>query len=411
MELSRTAVKNRNKNFLTTEIVLLTLVSIVFSGVLGTIGAYLGILLIPLLFYKTKVLFLIDKNFFLIALFTISYTAISSIYGYNSNALGNIFFYSIYPLLFYLTGRYFIARWPIKIYFLLFLTLSSFALPIIIPTIKDIAINGFLSGTTNSGQELKINAMSTTGRAAKVSLAVAVFSVILAPKANPKERWYKLLFIIMGILGLVTVLHIVNRTGIVIFLVALLLVVLSNLMKLKFKNIFVMLIPLTIIVTIFIFPFIEKSGTIEAYMKREQNVEFGANTAGGRTELWLKGINVLYTHPMGGGGVIYGSKRDYAHNLWLDIGGVAGVIPFFTFLALTFINTRKSFVLIKSQFYFSPFLCSLIIAINCGFLLTGFVEPIIEANFWYFCGLFCFWGMTSMLYQQYKIQNRQVGQI
>lgn len=403
MNRLRTTFRVSFWKFLSKEIVLLILIFVVLSKLPDVQGSYYGLLLFPVMYFKPNIKFYIDQNFILILIFSVLYSVFSTVNGFNETAKGYIVFYAIYPPLFYIIGSYLMQQWSSQRYVLFLFLISSFALPTIIITFQDILISGFVSPSRRLEGINNIN-LSATLRGANVSLAIAVIAVIFSPVKNSKERWYQIVFVTMGLLGLITALHLVNRTAIVIIVVTIALVVIKNLSTYNFKSLFYVIIFLSIVVGAVLYPLIKNSVVIEAYMNRVDDDQSNNLNAGGRTQQWGKGIDALFDQSKGGGGYKYG-VRDYAHNFWLDVNEVAGIFPFLVLLILTVINFKSNFFLIKSPYIKSKFLVSLIIVLNVGFFLTCFVEPIMEANFFYVCGYFCFWGMTNIVYQNINRKN------
>lgn len=391
-------INNGFIDFISKEILLVILLFIFLSGVFGTFGIYFALLLFPLMAFKIRFEYFIDQSFIWILIFSVSYAIFSTLNGFNENARGNLFFFAVYPPLLYIIGRYLMYKWQSQSYFLFLLLVASFAVPTIIDVFRDIIINGFISTSRNLPDEAGI-IMSATARGAKVSLSLAALALILSPVINIKERKYQILFVVLGILSLITTLHLLNRTGIVIITLAVLLVILKNIRVYTIKTIIYILLLSSVVIGFFLYPLIKKSDVVESYSKREDSSESGTLSAGGRTVFWIAAIDSLVSRPINGG---YASpkKRNYSHNLWLDVVAVAGTIPFLALIVATIINLRKNYYLIRSSTNISRFFVSIIIVLNVGYLLTCMVEPILEGNFIYVFSYFYFWGMTGSLYKK-----------
>jgi hypothetical protein len=118
-------------------------------------------------------------------------------------------------------------------------------------------------------------------------------------------------------------------------------------------------------------------------------------------EVFFEDLRFL-EYPFGGGFLIQNSDWGYLHNMWLDVYNVVGIIPFLLLLVLTFCfffsylrfnrlmkNTGRENERIVFQ--------SLLIA----FFLNMMIEPIIEANPYYFLIVLMFFG--AMEGYTYKI--------
>lgn len=111
---------------------------------------------------------------------------------------------------------------------------------------------------------------------------------------------------------------------------------------------------------------------------------------------WLK-------HPFGGGAISENSSFGYLHNLWLDIYNTAGAISFLIFVMFT-IWAIKRFILfrklmlregMKNEYICFEYLL-LAIVLNC------MVEPIIDANPYYFLIVLMYFG--AMEGQIFKVK-------
>ena len=90
----------------------------------------------------------------------------------------------------------------------------------------------------------------------------------------------------------------------------------------------------------------------------------------------------------------------YAHNYWLDTARTAGLLPFFFLVLLTIKHVKLTIRLIKLMDW--GLIRSLLIICNIGFLLTFFVEPVMEGNMYYVFLFFVFMGLTKQLILFYK---------
>ena len=117
---------------------------------------------------------------------------------------------------------------------------------------------------------------------------------------------------------------------------------------------------------------------------------------------WVEAFKGLFSNPLGGKQAKI--SLFYAHNLWLDVGWKTGMFPFiilmfFTIMGIIDYNKllRKNTV---SQYY------KYLIGTNlCGFFITSMVEPVMEANLFFFCS-FCFTlGVIRMLNKENYITS------
>ena len=101
----------------------------------------------------------------------------------------------------------------------------------------------------------------------------------------------------------------------------------------------------------------------------------------------------MLDYPLGGL-----KEEGYYHNLWLDIGRISGIVPFFVMVAysfLTFFHVIKLFrdkSLDKKVRY-------VLLSIYLGTLMSFFVEPILEGLINSFYSFTFLNGLTESLYR------------
>ena len=386
-------IKNNFLSFFRKEWILLIILTIIFSDFLGTLGMYLGLLLVPLLLKRTNFFSHFNSSFVCLIFFSISY--VISLYGNDlfGKANGLIIFYLIYHCLFYVIGRYLMSKWYDQTYLILFIIIFSFAIPSVIIVISDIIKNGFINVMRLIENE-KGEYLAATLHGVKFSLGISCLGLIFAPTENIIEKRYRLIFIIFGFICLICNIHLLNRTGLIIIGFVFLTILLSRIFFIGFKNNFIILF----LFTILFFGFFSSSlGTkvLIGFNDRQEEQIF-ESVAGGRGSRWSQGIDLIINKPFGGGNFLFG-KRYYSHNFWLDVGVMGGIIPFVLLVIFTLINININRLLIKKAFVFSFFYGSILLVLNIAFMLTFFVEPILEGNSQYVYAYFMFVGMTSMV--------------
>ena len=93
---------------------------------------------------------------------------------------------------------------------------------------------------------------------------------------------------------------------------------------------------------------------------------------------------------------------NYAHNLWLDIGYAAGLIPFILFVLITLVFMMDMRKIIKSRLDLDTKV--LIYTVSISLVLNFMVEPIIEGYFNLFLTFFILLGIITA----YRTQMRNV---
>lgn len=390
--------KDKISDILTQEWPLLLLITIYFLYEFGTIGQYLAFAIFPLLIIKNEFWRYLDATCVWIIVFSVSYALITTLYGFTSDAKGNIPVFSFFPLMFYLTGRYLADKWYSQIYFLFLLLIIPLGLMVCSGIVTDILQNGFLNKSRETVVSGSISAATIYG--VRLSLWTVSFGMIFSFAQDRVEKIYKTLLVVLGAIGIVCTAHMINRTGIVLAAVGILAIMLTNIARYSFQKIIIGAIFLAFI-GYGVYSSTNDSELLTSYLSRESESGAESYSAGGRTERWKDGLEKIYTQPMGGG-VFKGGRRYYAHNFWLDVSEMAGILPLIALMGCTIINLRKNYMIIRSR-RVSSFFSSWLIILNIGFFLTCGVEPIMEGIAAYAFLLFFFWGITSIIYTRIQI--------
>lgn len=379
------------------EWLLLFMITIYFWGILGPMGQYLTLSIFPILILKDGFFRYLDATCIWILVFSVCYTLISSIYGFNDGSQGSMIVFPTFPLLFYVTGRYLMDKWYSQRFELFLLLSIPIALTAMMSVFNDILFNGF----QNMSRSLAIGEFknSATLIGLRLSLCVVGIGMLFATTKNKKERFLQVFLVLIGILALIGTLHLLNRTGIVIALIASMLVLMANICRYSVQRLIIYFLIIGFggyeVVTS-----TKDTDLVSNYVDREEEDEAGSVSAGGRTLRWQDGIEKIFMQPMGGG-VFQNGRRYYAHNFWLDVSEIAGILPFIALLGCTLIGIWKNVEIILSR-RVSSFFNSWLIVLNVGFFLSCFVEPIMEGLPTYAFLYFFFWGMTSSIYDSIK---------
>lgn len=387
-------------SFLHKEWFFFLILMIFISNILETLGMYLGLLLVPLILNRTNFFHHIDTSFVCLFLFSISY--VISLYGNDlfGEAKAFIIFYLVYPCIFYVIGRYLITKWYEQKYLILLIVIISFAIPSIIIVINDIINNGYINSARLIEND-KGEFLSATLHGVKFSLGISCIGLIFAPTENLIEKKYRIVFIVFGFICLFCNIHFLNRTGLIIAATVIVMTLISRSFYFGFKNNFAVLFVLSILFFSFFYSSLG-SQVLMGFSDRQEE-QIYESVAGGRGSRWSQGIDLIIKNPFGGGNFLYGD-RYYSHNFWLDIGVMGGIIPFFLMVIFVIINFNKNRLLIKHLFKSSFFYGTILLIINIAFILTFFVEPILEGNPQYVFAYFMFMGMNSISYKNILIK-------
>ncbi len=294
--------------------------------------------------------------------------------------------YLIAPVAFYRLGRWSmtIIRKEYSRQFFLLISILCYLIYLFIITFKDIAIVGIVNETRKLLGDLKDDTLNATLYGMTTSIGIGCIGSIFTNKQN---IWLKSGYIIVSMLSLLTIIHLVNRTGLITCLCCILGTLIFSTKYNISKKIGILFIILFVGFIIIRADIIEQD-ILDAYSKREDNSTYGTSTAGGRSYKWSMALENLFKFPMG-----WDDRDGHAHNLWLDIARVSGILPLLPFLLTTYSHLKNILYLIRKQTK-SNFVI-LLISINIAMLLSSFVEPVIEGSLLFFCILMMIWGITK----------------
>ena len=121
--------------------------------------------------------------------------------------------------------------------------------------------------------------------------------------------------------------------------------------------------------------YIFEKTTLSFFFQDRMNSEYDdTSNLGGRSDIWLKSFEMIWKHPFGWANSSEFSR--YAHNLWLDIFRVGGVISFFMYVFITILVIFKFYKIYKNLNDIS--FKSYIFVFGVGMLLLFMVEPILD---------------------------------
>lgn len=318
-------------------------------------------------------------------------TMVSFAYNGVSNELvtiHNAIWYTVPSVIAFLIGLNICNKIKDQRYLYLWFFMMAFvlALPHVIVTVADIMHTGLV----NAERHLSVLGVTeeqraTTARTVELSLAISGIGMLLL-KNKTQEKYIKL-FIMLSVLAELCTLHYVSRTGVVLFLLAILIGIIA-LQKFSGKSLFI------IISLLLLFWLFQDSSMFKVFADREID---GSNfaDAGGRTERWTLGFSMLLASPNG-----YNIEGWYAHNFWLDFGREGGLFAFYMlvifsiYILITTIKIQRSKSLnINVKF------CVLLFSII--FIATLFTEPVHSGARMFMYFYFMFSGMVVTLKKLY----------
>ena len=223
-----------------------------------------------------------------------------------------------------------------------------------------------------------------------VSIGLVGLSAFAVIRGNKTLKWG---FLAVGLLSLLSVIHMVNRSGIIIALLCLIVVLFFYYKDTRhFKNFILSMLSIVVISIALYTIFLSNSdfqSVVEAYSEREMGAEDASILeGGGRTVRWSDAISNIPSHPFGWESSSGGYT--YAHNMWLDVAKDAGWIPF---VLLIIISVRIISGILKLQKIECSSLICILLGINVCMFSSAFVEPVLGGMFF---SCYCvIWGFQE----------------
>lgn len=262
--------------------------------------------------------------------------------------------------------------------------IGFYLLPLFLLTAQDMALTGLINDSRQMLLDLgEDDSMNATLYGLMASTGIGFIGTIFIKQQN---KWVKMGLILVAALSLLSVIHLVNRTGLVIC-VACLFVGFALSTKMNVSKMLPILLAFIVVGVFLSESGIFGSDVSEAYADRDDMAD-DANSAnaGGRTELWLDAIGNLFISPLGW------KLESYAHNLWLDIARVGGWLAFFPFVKATVSYMMKVKTILRKGGENGTLM--LLLSVNVAMLLNAAVEPVIDGSPLFFSLLMMIWGMT-----------------
>lgn len=373
---------------------------------------------------------------FLIAQFSISTIAIHmyvkdvfclvtifSIYNKyrNVNNLGLLFFFCVINYLLMLSGKVINSQFemfslligPIAYYIFgyhtmnnirsckdfdvfLLLTIVSSSFMLWYNNIVDSEEVGFLNVTRAVLNDAGIEEQSATLQGMLAAIAISGLSYPISHQRLISVK--SLLFFVSGLLSLFCVLHLINRSGLIILCVVVSLSLLYN-KKIRVSYILLWGIFFFIVYSILVHYNEINDNITSAYKDRDDMEGQSVNSAGGRFVIWTKSLKLMWEYPYGW---VNTKISGYCHNLWLDVARCVGIFPAFILVIYSLRNYYNVYILfkIKNNYINCVFVC-----VNISLFLAAFVEPVLEAISTFFYLMCMYWGMQqAYINRRFKIE-------
>lgn len=332
-----------------------------------------------------------DRTSVYLLLFSISYPLVLCMNTGKFNP--HYLLYLIAPITFYVWGQYIVTKINNQKGLLNFilLVLFFFAAQTYIITIEDVKemglINPMRAMLREGDEEAMINA---TLFGLNVSLGLSGLAIFMALK-NKFGSIRGFLFLCVFLLSLLTVIHLVNRTGIVVAVVCTLCSYFFSIRKSGTILNAILQSFLIMAIVLFLISIFSKNGfdIIEAYTNRLSTENSSISDYGGRSWRWVDAMGRLFTNPFGWNNDV---EYSFVHNLWLDVAMFGGIFPFIFIVCATIRSLKQLFQLMKLK---NDIIANIIFSLSVCFILSSFVEPVLVGFDLYFY-LYCMiWGIQK----------------
>lgn len=343
-----------------------------------------------------------DKMSVYLLLFSVSYPFV--LYMNKGELNPHYLLYLIAPVAFYFWGQYIATKVNnqkglLNFFLLVLIFFAAQTYILTIEDVKDIGLINIKRSLLREGDDEEM--INATLFGLNVSLGLAGLSIFMALK---NKFWLIRNYLFLGVflLSLLAVVHLVNRTGLV---VAVLCTLCSYLYSVRSKrniiNVILKILFTIAIVYCILSIFSDNDFDIfEAYFNRSSTESSSIEDFGGRSWRWVDAMRRLFTYPFGWNNEV---KYSFVHNLWLDVAMFGGIIPFFFIICATIRSIKQLFQLIKIK---NDIIVNCILSLSVCFILVSFVEPVMvgfDSFFYLYCMI---WGMQKKYLEYSKIEKK-----
>lgn len=374
--------------------------SVYFAAINQVISILLTLVLLGIMIVNNRKIRLTSAFYFLV-LFSLFFSI--SCYLQNIRPILTCIRYLVFPPMFFILGLK-LTKGKMN-YTSLVLLFALLSIALLLPLIRVVIPNIINYGLINISRTFSFNdsdssRLSATLVGLNVSISLLGIGLLFGKAENLLQKRIRILYFALSLLGLLCIIHLVTRTGIFIILACIFFSTLLYFWFTKKGGIKIVIIISFIIVIIasFFYTKIQNSEAFTAYQSRDQDDNL--MSAGSRTYRWKDALEKIPQYPFGWYKTTgkYGNYDTYyAHNLWLDIARMSGILPFLFFLIFTISTHKKIFKIIFSK-NISSFIRFFVLNLSLIFFLSSFVEPVIEGSFQYLLLYILFLGCIENIY-------------
>lgn len=319
---------------------------------------------------------------------------------FNSLNVVHIPKYLFAPIAFYFMGKYLAQQIPntTNLTEILAVVIFLFAFSTYIALIYDIQAVGLVNPFRSMARisDVEDTSMSATLFGLNVGIGLSLLMPFLTVSSKDRSIWHYFL-LASFLLSVLTVIHLVNRTGLVIVAVSFFVVYLytGKGYKLKWYH-YLLLLGIAV--------YLLNSGNLlntftDAYDERMIREGQGSFIEGGnRTWRWVDALGRVFTDPFGWP---TDNTYNFVHNFWLDVAKFTGMLPFVLLVVSSYKMAKDSYTLFRIKGYYFH---GLMLAITISFFVSAAVEPLmigLDVTFY----LYCF---VCGIQRQYIVNNFEI---
>lgn len=232
------------------------------------------------------------------------------------------------------------------------------------------------------------------------------FSIAVCVLVSEKDKLKKIVGLVCTLISLLYAFLLGTRTQFIIFFIVSFVFLLCYLYERSgIRSVLFMTVIVLVMVGIGFYLYTRNVFAIKTYvdtsnlMARYQSSSGLQNADNYRISSLTRGLDNLLSHPLGGL-----KDTPYYHNFWLDIGRVAGILPFVCMAFYSvLINVHASRIIrckkVKASFRY------LLLCVYLGIQINFFVEPILEGLMDFFLVFTFINGMMEYYYHSFIISK------
>lgn len=343
---------------------------------MGHIFAYL-LLIVYFLTKKDVLIQNLDFEFFLLLLFGFTYSLFNS-FG-DHKGVQFLIMQAVFPSFFYLLGKSMIHKEmsPKNVVAVVLISVFIFSSTAMLSVSSDLMKGGFTQIGRLINNYWNNKPLQSTYYSIYLIYNMAIPIIFIASRKT-FNMGYRLGMLAIYIVSLLCVFRLGTRTAIAITIITTTLGLFLLFSQQSFKQNIRLVVILGVSVYLFLNfnPIGLDAEVFSTLGHRLQSANTSSTaTAGGRTAYWAQALNSLVEHPLGW------TSRKHAHNLWLDLAKVAGVIPLFFFLAFNIKNFKSLVRLVRLPKSDDMLLLKITLGLfTLGALVAFFTEPVLEGS-------------------------------